>query len=204
MSHWSLEDERFEDEDCDEGHYTLVVVDMQPVPIFPAAYDRRTIANVAREIDTAVSLGADVVIAEISHWGNDDFPSTHEEIIEHLRGYQRFTRAYKDMYNYGGGNVIQSCLSRNFALKRIRLCGINSGGWIRQDGQIQKDPKTGKPRPIGCVFCMALDLRKLLPGSVIEVVEDACNDVQPNFWEDYQDIGVMVIRPDELMEMEAA
>jgi nicotinamidase-related amidase len=140
-------------------HYTLVVVDMQPD--FPAATDVRTIAAVARQVKLARENHCAVVFLEVSYLSRfdmEEFKPTHRELINLVRGYDRYSIAEK-LYSDGSWAVQDSCKRRDFAVHHLRVCGVNTDVCVQQT---------------------VSGLAKSLPNSQIDVVQDACNTSTPD------------------------
>lgn len=195
--------------------YTLVVVDMQPY--FEDANDEQTIANVEREIRQAIDRECDIIFTEIPYFSPMDeegLKPTHRRLRDLVKGYKHFRSVDKMMFPRGpfegARNVVNGCDYYHFSKKRFRVCGVCTGGWIRnEDGSIRLDERTNEPDATGCVFDIVLGLTRLLPGAPIEVVQDACRDTRPFVkqvhWEDFSQLpNVEVLSPGSYAKEEEA
>jgi hypothetical protein len=167
-------------------------------PFFEDANDELTILHVEREILSAVKQDCDVVFIEIPYFSPMDeqgLAPTHRRLKELGKGYKRSHTVMKMMFPRGrfegANNIIRGSTYRQYQTKQFRVCGVCTGGWLRnEDGTIKYDERTNSPEHTGCVFDIVLGLSKLLPEAQIEVVQDACRDSRPaakeTNWDDFR------------------
>ncbi|MBX9725501.1 MAG: hypothetical protein K2X81_29150 [Candidatus Obscuribacterales bacterium] len=175
-------------------NYTLVVVDMQP--FFTSDLD--TLNHVAREIERARERGCDIAILEIPYFSPMDeegLAPTHKQLRELVKDYARVKTIYKPMFTqsltHAARCLLTVLLQFGFETRRFRVCGVNTGGWLRTaSGDIQVDEKSQEAKHTGCVFDLVLGLSRMAPEAKIKVIADACKDergFQVN-WNDFSEL----------------
>lgn len=175
-------------------NYTLVVVDMQPF----FTNDSETLKHVAREIERARERGCDIAFVEIPYFSPMDeegLAPTHLKLRELVKDYARVKTIYKPMFTqsltHAAKCLLGALLQFGFETSRFRVCGVNSGGWLRTaSGDIEIDEYTQEPKYTGCVFDLVLGLSRLATKAEIKVIADACKDergFQVN-WNDFSEL----------------
>ncbi len=184
--------------------YTLVVVDVQPF----FTNDQETLKHVAEEIERARDRNCDIVFVEIPYFSPMDeegLAPTHSRLTALAKNYSRCKTVYKPMFQQSTTQsakcLISACLQFGFETRRFRVCGVNTGGWLRTaDGDIQKDENEQELKHTGCVFNMVLGLSKLAPQARVKVIEAACKEERgfPVNWDDYPALpSVRVLSPEK-------
>lgn len=183
--------------------YTLVVVDMQP-NFVDASVKEELMSNVTQEIQLAIDCGAEIVFTEIPYFSALDeeaLKPTFPELLELVKGYPRYRKVTKMPYFYSphgaAETVLRHCDKREES-KSFRVCGVYAGGWIRNSkDELEINSSTGLPNWTGCVFDIVLGLRKVIPDSAVQVVQDACRDTRKFMkqihWSDFTGLGQVTL-----------
>lgn len=118
-------------------------------PDFPSSLDTFVIEGVLNQIRLAKRRKAGIVIIEYIGSGK-----TGNRILKSLTTYQHVI-CVKKSTNDGSRSIVNAISKHNFSKQCIRLCGVNTGA---------------------CVFQTAIGLSNKFPKTIIEFVENACND----------------------------
>lgn len=139
---------------------TLVVIDMQPN--FKSACDIDTVIAVSNEIVSAKKNNFPVLFVEYKH---KDCKKIHKGLIDLVGDYDK-KFVVKKQRDDGSLEVIKAINMKNFPIKNLRVCGVNSDC---------------------CVWATVKGLLKSLDETQIEIVKKACNtDIDRNFsWRKY-------------------
>lgn len=150
-----------------DGAYTLVVVDMQPM--FSASSDPATLRAVEAEVQRAVAGGFPVVILEYALCGN-----TYPSLLQFLDGYPKLVIKIKHD-DCGSREVTEACREHNWGMQVFRICGVNTDCCVHDTVE-------------GLVFAV--------PGTIVEVVREACNSERPKdrAWGDYCSLPASAVR----------
>ena len=145
--------------------YSLIIIDMQVG--FPASHNEHTLAAVIREIKQAQRIDRPIFLVEVSQ---DIWPTvgpTHPDILEALRGYDKWW------------TVEKSGTDGSFALTTPEVECVGDGPAIHDH------TKCNRLRMVGintdcCVQATACSLKHL--GFDVEVVADACHSQYNHLW----------------------
>ncbi len=142
------------------GKPVLVVVDMQPR--FQAACDANTLKNVEEQIRGAIARNEPIVVLELMV--PDAAPNisrTHKQLLDILDDVDNpaFWVLKIKSTTSGGNEVLTACRSYGFDQHHFRLCGVNT---------------------TACVYETAKALAVSRPGSKVEVIASAVNDIKPD------------------------
>lgn len=159
------------------GKPVLVVVDMQPR--YRASCDPRTLQNVAAQIRGAIARNEPIVVLELAVPGTaPDFSRTHRELLDILEAVENpafWVLKIKTTVS-GGNEVLTACRTYGFDQRHFRICGVNTSA---------------------CVYETAKAIALSRPGSKVEVIASAVNDIDPNAWKYYGQIKHLVGVVDE-------
>ena len=124
----------------------LTIIDMQSR--FPSSQNNDTIAGVLRLIAKAIERNWPVILVEFYAHGPTD-----ERITDALNGYAGLVCEVKRNED-GSEEIWESCVEHELPGSRFVICGVNTHACVKDT-----------------VFGMA----RLMPDSVIEIIQDACN-----------------------------
>lgn len=120
--------------------YSLVVVDMQAC--FTASQGSSVIAGVAREIIFARQKKNPILFVEYADLYDVAHP-TLEGLTALVKGYPHKARVFKHTDD-GSTEVLKALRRRNFNMRRLRVCGVNTDCcvWSTVEGILSKTTNT--------------------------------------------------------------